>query len=262
MNKITSYSKKIHHFLETKWSIFVFIGGILLFGLINIILFSLDIISIKVPWINSGKISMSSSLAWLGWMQIVLSIWASIFNIYGLILISRKDKNFIFPIAISFPFLMFEQMVVGAIFSAFSTLLLFGVEVIAYFSWVKEPKDGDDNQMTKNRWILFLIGGLLFILIGGLFYWFVPIWKWDSNKVYISVNDVLGSAFVLVFWSAVMFKDRKGYLGLLIANIMYIFFYFWTGTYSAGIHNVIYLLLDSVAFISWFDISKERESSI
>lgn len=85
--------------------------------------------------VDEGKIWVTGTYSYIGWISLTLSSVGSIFNIWGFVLITRMDKRFIFPILIGGILSIPNEVFVDAIFSGICFSFLIFVELWTWLQW-------------------------------------------------------------------------------------------------------------------------------
>lgn len=241
---INSISKKGNKFLNSKWSFAIFLTLLLIISLINIISFELGWIDISL--IASDSITHNSKLAWLGILEIMISSIGSMLTISGVILTIRFDKKFIYPLVIGEILIIIDSMIIGAIFTAFSYFIMIIFAIMNYLKWKNE--DDNKNKMTKTIWSVLIIFLGVYIMFG----LFIQVLVLGENN-YLGYFDVINSGIVSISWFILLRKNKLGFIGFLITDILYLILFIDAGLFTAGIGYLIYIFIDSISFISWMD---------
>lgn len=254
INKIT---KGGDDFILSKWSMIVFLGTIVVFGVFNFLLFGLGITDVKTPFIDADI--TSTNYAYIGWTSLSLSLVGSLFNIWGFILITRMSKNFIVPILIGGVLSIPNEIFVGAIFSGICFTILIGAEIMTWFKWRNaDSNHGIHNTATKKHYIALAALWVVFVTIGLTVSFTVDFFL--DEGTFVPVMDVLGSSVVLICWTLALMKNRWALLVLVANDSVYVLLYIFLGVYAMGVTFLIYMSMNFIGFLGWSSKQKEDNS--
>ncbi len=247
-NGIKKISIKSSNFLNSNYSIIFFLGGIIFFSYINFLLFGFkEGFSIETRW--WGNLSSSDNNAWIGWIEMIIATIGSTLTIWGVILTIRFNKNFIYPLAIGEIFVIIDALLIGAIMTCFSYLLMLISAFYNFIYWKKIDKD-NENKMNSYYWIFvfsFLIG---YIILFSLINFKSGFYEIDEFNNW---NDIVSSGIVVISWFILLRKSKWGFLGFLLTDITYMTMYFSAHLFSIGSSYIVYLFIDITSFLAWYN---------
>ncbi len=240
---IKSLSEKGEVFLNKNISLFLFLIGVSIFALLNYVWFGLGKTNISSPWVNQDQGITNTHLSWLGWTELTIAYLGSLITIFGVILTIRLNKKFIFPLLIGETLVIIDAIIIGAIFTGISYFIMIIFAIFNYINWDKNEKN---KSMSKNNWIFIVLFLFLYLLFGSLLSN-----KFIDRSTIDMIFDVFGSGIVIFAWFIVLKKNKYGFLFFLLTDFTYMIYFFTSGVWSTGSSYIVYIFLDSIAFISW-----------
>ncbi len=245
MDKISKKSKK---FLNSKWSFVIFLSGILLIAILNYVMFALGDITINllIKINGSNIISVNSSTAWLGWLEITISNIGTMCTISGIILTIRFDKRFIIPLVIGETLVIADSIIIGALFTGLSYIIMLSFAIFNYVKWKEDKNDG--SKMNTKYWLFCASVLIIYISIGIWIKFLIT-----DTPMFNDYNDVISSGVVTVCWFILLRKSKWGFIGFFITDITYLILFFSSGLWTTGAGYIVYLFIDSISFISWIE---------
>lgn len=245
MDTKIKFSDKANNLLKSNWAFVVFFSGMAIIVIMNLLLFGLsDNFSVDTLW--WGSIYKTSSNAWIGWFEICFASVGSTLTIWGVILTIRFNKKFIYPLLIGETMVIIDAVMLGWTFTAFSYLLMIIFAIYNFIQWNKE--ETNESRMNKTYWILIALFVVLYISLGLLF-----INLTFNNLTIWSYNDVISSGLVAASWFVVLRKCKWGFLTFLLTDLFYIVAYTSVGIPATAFSYLIYFIIDSTSFISWWN---------
>ena len=239
-------------FINSKWA-YLLLLILFTVAFINLIKFGFYDLEIRFPWLGDTQVTSSSDNAWLGWMQIVISMIGTISIVLSDILIIRFNRKFVWAVVIGCLATIINALLVGWFFTSFSYTFMLITGIYNYFKWGNED---NSQQMTFNTWTLVAVAFSFYVTFG-----LIITEKLQSAGVagfedglnsLICVSDVICSGIVMASYIILLRKSKWGFLGFVITDIYYIFVWGAAGFFTNATMFAIYLFfIDSPAFLSW-----------
>lgn len=251
-NKIEFISEEGKKFLQSKWSLFFFLGSIICLSIMNLSLFGMGQSGISTIFTNN-IIEVNSDNSWIGWVEITISSFGSFFTILGVILTIRFDKRFIFPLVLGETLIICDAIMIGYIFTAISYTLMLCAAFYSYFMWNKEK--GTDSKVTFFMWVIIGLFFITYLGFGMTIGYETSIYRDEFGNInqYSMWTDIACSGIVVSSWFLLLRKSKWGFLGFLITDILYIILYAQVPLWPTVGSYAVYIFIDGISFISWYN---------
>lgn len=244
---VNNISKKVNGFLQGNWAFVLFIGGMLTVSIMNLLLFGLvDGYSVDTEWWDN--ITKESNNAWIGWFEICLAGTGSTLTIWGVVWTLRFDKRFIFPLLIGEIIVVIDAIILGWVFTALSYVIMIISAIYNYIMWNRE--EDNEPKMDLFNWMVVIVFIGIYVT-GGLSALSII----DGKLSLSQYNDVISSGIVAASWYVVLRKSKWGFVTFVVTDLLYLVAYTAAGVPATGFSYLIYLLIDSTSFISWWYIA-------
>lgn len=258
-----NFIDKINKFFFTP-KIFLILGGILFFAILNYLFFGLgfDWAGTSNPWgfgepnENGGFTVVGNGPdSWYGYLNITISTLGGLLTIFALILTVRLDKKFIIPVLFGESLVVLDALLIGALFTGISYVLMIFASIYNYITWGNRE---EDNKSKMNLKVWFFLGSFLFFYIFiGLLYIGISDFNGGLTGSFISVwgnwYDVVGSGIVVTAYFMMYQKWKYSFFIFLITDFIYMIFFFQIGLWSTASSYIVYLFTDSMSMITWWN---------
>ncbi len=269
---IDKMSAKTNGFMNSNWALFLLPGLVVAMGVLSLFLFGFNTsifasdgvrgFAVYIPWVG-GDVTVGSEWAWLAWFEIIIASLGSSLTIFGVVLTIRMDKRFVFPLVAGELLVIIDAIIVGYVFTALSYVLMVSAGVWSWFQWNKVDED-DSNQMSIKHWIFVGTALLAYILLGAsilaAFPELLSYTNEETGKHLTSIQyvfnwaDVICSGVVAASWFILLRKNKWGFLGFVVTDLIYIIMFFAVQVWATATSYIIYLVgIDSISFISWWN---------
>lgn len=255
-SRITAISKKAETFMHSKWSLIIFPGAVLIFGILNYIAFgTFDNVEVYSPWVSNGSgayggVLSTDEMAWVGWTAITISTLGGVISIFGTLLIIRFDRRYLAPILIGQTLVIIDAIIAGYLFTGMSYLVMVTTSVINWFQWTKDNDDDHSSMMNMLWWAIIGAVVVIYVLIGTTVLLAFS-GDWSDETLWFNWIDVTCSGVVIGAWFIMLRKDKWAFAGFLPTDMLYLISYFAMGYWATGISYFIYLFSDSASMTSW-----------
>lgn len=196
-------------------------------------------------WFDDG-IRIDDSLFWLGYFSISLSYLGSLLGSIGALLVTRKDKNFIYYFILGEILIILSCAIAGLLYTIFSLSLSLIFILISYKSWNNNKHK--EIKMSKEKKIFYFLLFVAYIFFWSLLNNFLFINKLDFKIKYL---DIIGSALLLYSWVLLMNISKYGFILFGINDIVYLILYIYVGFYSSAASYIVYMSIDIFSYFCY-----------
>ncbi len=254
---INRISEKSNKFYKSKWSFITFLSLIFIVAFIQILLFSLSLISI------SG-FNIGDKNSWASWVYLGISIPGSILSLIGYIYTIRVDSKFFIPTSISGIINTFTSIVGGMMWTGISILIVLFINLYR-FSLMK--RQGPDYSINEK--MTYVIGAILVIiyLILGIVLASIDstsvIW-WNKNAVsgWVKYLDIFTSSIMLFGAVLLIGKNRMSFLIFLLVNILFIIMFIIASQYLSAVTILIFFISNLLAVLAWSSNNRDKKNEV
>lgn len=253
---MVNISKKVNKFYNGYYSIIVFCIATTIFGLIQIILFWTDNLSI-----NGIQLSESTTKQlWVAMFTTLISLISCYTGFLGSISNIRGNNTFLLWICIQLTLLATVAIMAGAVFAAISSLWGIVSGFMRFIIWrggYIEKWNLSHKFITIVSFLTFIFVCILFNLIIVLFSDSSNIWSDNDSNKWMWYLDSTGATLEVCAYTFLIFKVWWAYLFFFVSKFFFGIIYGITGNGISMVQMFMFATTDISGMLAWYFLDKK-----
>ncbi len=240
---------KVNEFYKTNAALFFFMSMTTIFALLQVILYSLDIMKV------TGHISSDAPSPILSWIMLLASIFACYAGFVGGIMLFRGSLSFVYWQNVSTLFAVLTQALASMWFGAFVSVYFIIMNLTRYYVWKNELLEKWNWSPEKVVTIGIVVFFVVLIALNSMsFFWGDVIYSADTAIWMEPKNyqfDATGATFNITASFMMLFKSRWSFLLYALGKIFTIWNYADAGLIVPIVQMMLFWIMDATGFIGW-----------
>lgn len=240
-------SRKINNFYATNVATIFFMSATTIFALVQVILYSLNIMQVNGQFIKDSN--------FLNWVLLAMSIFGCYCGFIGGIMLLRGSLSFLYWQTTATTTAIITQVLASMWFGAFTAAYFIFMTFMRFWAW-KHDKIEEWNWSNKK---VITISALYFFIVLAITYLSVIFFgdkmyaysKWMKGRKWMYYFDATGATLNITAAFLMLFKSRWAFSLYALAKIFTITNYAEAGLIVPIVQMMLFLIMDATGFIGW-----------